>query len=146
MQVRIRIRTQLFTSMRIRIQGAKPTWARIQILVILSRREKLDSEIKNILYLGNMSKNIPTKVQKAGKGQGNLLILTNFLAPGSGSGFPIQIWIRINESKINADGDHLWLLGGGEGRGFHSTCTTNVNECSIIRSQQKDKKKKKKTN
>ncbi len=45
-----------FTSMRIRIYGAKPM--RIRILVRLCRHKKLDFDIKNILYAGNMSLNI----------------------------------------------------------------------------------------
>jgi hypothetical protein len=55
MRIRIRMPIQLFTSMRIqiRIYGAKPM--RIQILVRLCRHKKLDFNLKNILYAGNMS-------------------------------------------------------------------------------------------
>ncbi len=56
--MRIRIRIQLFTSMRIRIQGAKPM--RIHTDPDpgqISRHKKLDFVMKNkpVLYVGNMS-------------------------------------------------------------------------------------------
>jgi hypothetical protein len=54
------VQIQLFTSMRIRIQGANQcgdTW--IRILVKLCSHKKLDFDMKNILYVGNMSENIP---------------------------------------------------------------------------------------
>jgi hypothetical protein len=48
--------------MRIQIQGAKPM--RIRILVKLSSHEKLNFfSMRNILVVGNRSKNVPTKVK-----------------------------------------------------------------------------------
>ncbi len=79
-------------SMRIRIQflsisgsgsgSRKPNQcgaSRIQILARLLIRKKL----KNILDVGNRSKNIPTRTKA--ENQVYLLILVNFCAPGSGS-------------------------------------------------------------
>ncbi len=60
--------------------------------------------MKNILLVGNRSKNIPTKVQKPFIKAGNqiyLLILVSFHASGSGSAFAIPI--RIQDSHINPD-------------------------------------------
>jgi hypothetical protein len=57
--MQIQIWIQLFTSMRIQIrnQGGEPT--RIRILAGLSRKENLDYDIKNILFVGNMAYDIP---------------------------------------------------------------------------------------
>jgi hypothetical protein len=52
--------------------------------------------MKNILKVVNMSKNLPTKLQKPGN-------QVNFHAPGSGSAFPIRI--RIQDSQMNKDPD-----------------------------------------
>jgi hypothetical protein len=91
--MQIWIRIQLFTPIRIRIwnQGAKQLL--IWILVRLFHHKKLDFDLKNILKVANMSKHttVPMKVQKAFQkafqkagNQVYLLILVNFLAPGSG--------------------------------------------------------------
>jgi hypothetical protein len=45
--VSVRIRIQLFTSIRIRLQGAKPMQIR--------RHKKLNFNMKNLLYVGNKS-------------------------------------------------------------------------------------------
>jgi hypothetical protein len=59
--IRIRIRIQLFISMRIRIQGAK----RIQIRDILTSHKIFYFYMKNVLKVqSNRSKTIPTKVKK----------------------------------------------------------------------------------
>jgi hypothetical protein len=68
---------------------------RIRILVRLRRRKKLDFDMKN------------TYVQKPFWKAGNhvcLLIFVKFLAPWSGSAFPM--WIRIRNS------DKKWLIDG----------------------------------
>jgi hypothetical protein len=56
-------RIQHFISkrIRIRIQGAKPT--RIRILVRLKKSQEVDFNMKNIVKVGNMSKNIPTNYE-----------------------------------------------------------------------------------
>ncbi len=69
---------------------------RIRILVGLYRLQKLDFDLENILCVG-----VPTSY---------VLILVNFLAPGSGSVFPIRIWMQMQENQINADPDPKhWL-------------------------------------
>jgi hypothetical protein len=112
--VSMRIRIQLFTSVRIRIRipGANPL--RIRILLGLFRHKKLNFYMKNMpkvdivigheIYLRTGS--IQKHFWKAWK-SGFLLILVNFLAAGYGSGsaFPRRIQIRILVSQINADPD-----------------------------------------
>ncbi len=101
----------VFTAIWIRIQWVKPIW--IWILFRLFRHKKLNFYMKNILYVGNMSQNIPTLVQKPFWKAGSkiyLLTLGNFIAPGTGSAFPIRI--RIPESNISADLDTVsaWAM------------------------------------
>ncbi len=79
---------------------------RIRILVRLCRHKKLYFDLKNIFYVSNMSKNIPTQVKKPFWKAGNpilLIILLKFLAPGSGSGPAFPTRIRIQESQLNLD-------------------------------------------
>ncbi len=83
-------------SMRIRIQGAKP----IRTLVRLCRHKKLDFDMKNILCHKTYLRRY--RIYFEGLESGVLLHLVNFLAPKSGSAFPIRIQIQIQESQINA--------------------------------------------
>ncbi len=76
----------VFNSMRIRIQEAWPMRIRIRILVRLLSQKNLKFE--NMAYLFERLE---------------IRFVCNFLAPWSGSAFPIRI--RIQESQINADPD-----------------------------------------
>ncbi len=91
--MRIQIQLQLFTSIWIQIQGAKPMRVR------LCRHKKLD-------FL-----NIPTSFWKTGN-QVYLLLLVNLYTPWSGSrsAFLIRIRIRIQDSQINADPNPEYCL------------------------------------
>jgi hypothetical protein len=113
--VTMRIRIHLFISMwiqiRIRIQGAKlmRIRIRIRILVRLWSHKMLNFYMKNILTVGNWSKNKPTKVQKAfskGREPGLFVSFINFDTPGSGSAFPLRIRLRIKDSQMNPDPQH----------------------------------------
>jgi hypothetical protein len=99
----IRVRIQLFTSMwtqiRFRIQAAK--LMRIQILVRLCCYKKFVLTWK-IYFI------CPKRPDWKAGNQVYLLILVNFLAPGSGSTFPIRTWIQ--EIQINANPDRNTVL------------------------------------
>ncbi len=77
----------------------------------LFHHKKLDFDLKNILKVANMSKHttVPMKVQKAFHKAGNqvyLLILVNFLAPGSGPDPNSQYrTVRTKLDRIIADPD-----------------------------------------
>ncbi len=103
----------LFISIRFQIQRVRPM--RIRILGI---HKKLNFYMKNILKVGNMSKRIPTNVQKPfwkAVNQDYLLILVNIYVPGSGFAYAIRI--RIQDSRIIADSDpqHVvkYMASGG---------------------------------
>jgi hypothetical protein len=96
----MRILIGLFVLMRVRIQGAKSM--RVPV-----RPKVTKIYTKNILKVGNRSKNIPvpTKVQTAGN-QVYMLFLVNFHVSGSVSKIPI--WIRIRTAislRIHTDPD-----------------------------------------
>ncbi len=109
----LRLKKYTFPVLWIRIgfsQGAKPmriqNRIRIRILVRLKSHKKLHFYMKNILTVGNKSKNVHTKVQKPFlKSRKPCLFdnLVNFDAPGGGAGPAYLIRIRIHDSQMNAD-------------------------------------------
>jgi hypothetical protein len=76
---------------------------RIRIRICTSDKRIRIRKAEN-LWIRNTAMKMPKPFRKAGN-QFYLLILVNFQAPGSGSPYPIRIWIRIQQSLINSDED-----------------------------------------
>ncbi len=118
----MRIRIQLFISMRIQIriqiQGAKP----IRIHADpepdqTSKSQKVEFYMKNIPYLKKVIGQKTygtyegTNAFLKGRKPESFLNFGNFHATGSGSAFRIRIRFRIQDSRINADPDpQHWFI------------------------------------
>ncbi len=105
------IRIQFFISMRFRIQVAKtfrihPDPDPSQTL----KSQKVGFYIKQVK---NIHKKLKKNFGKAGN-QVSLQILVNFHASGSGSAFPVRIWIQDRQMNADPDSQHYfrpsWIL------------------------------------
>ncbi len=94
-------RSLIFISMWIRIKGAK----RLRIQADPNPGQTLKSQKveRSHEYIRVTGQKHTCKSTKKAGNKVYLLILFNFHVPGSGSAFPIKIWIRIQDSQIDAD-------------------------------------------